>query len=290
MIDDLAARIAAHGTRQGLATAFGRLSLITVDEPIPAADFLYEPMICFIAGGAKTVTIGERRWQVGPGQMFFSSLEVPASCQVQAPYRSAILRLDVGVLTGLLLELDSTPAPAASSDPGGQASVAMTAPLVDAVTRLVGLLDTPEDIPALAPRTEAEVLYRLLQSPIGPRLRQFAVTDSAQARIRAAAAWIRAHHAEPLRIEQIAAIARMSPATLHRQFRAATGMGPISFQKQVRLQEARLLLVAGSATAAEVARTVGYASPTQFNREYRRVYDLPPAQDAARLRRLLTTI
>jgi AraC-like DNA-binding protein len=289
VIDDLAARIAVHGTPEGRGTAVGRLLLIKSDEELPPADFLYEPMICFIAGGAKMVTIGGRRWNVGRGQMFFSSLEVPANCQIQAPYRAAVLRLDVAVLTGLLLELDGStaPAPVPSSDPGGQTSVPMTPPLVEAVTRLVGLLDTPEDISALSLRTEGEVLYRLLQSPIGPSLRQFAVADSAQTRIRAAAAWIRSHHAEPLRIEQIAAIAQMSTATLHRQFKAATGMAPISFQKQVRLQEARRRLLAGGVSAAEVAQAVGYASATQFNREYRRAYGLPPAQDAARLRELL---
>jgi transcriptional regulator GlxA family with amidase domain len=161
------------------------------------------------------------------------------------------------------------------------------APLIDALTRWVGLLDTPGDIPALAARTEAEIVYRLLQTPLAPSLRHFAVTDSAHARIRAAIGWIRAHYNEPVRIEHLAAIAHVSAATLHRQFKAATGMSPIRFQEQVRLQEARRLLVAGTTTAAEVARAVGYASPTQFNREYRRAYGLPPVRDAALLRQRL---
>ena len=162
----------------------------------------------------------------------------------------------------------------------------MPAPLLQAVTRWVQLLDTPGDIPALAARTEAEIVYRLLHSPLAPSLRQFAVTDSAHARIRAAIGWVRAHYNEPVRIEQLASIAHMSTATLHRQFKAATGMSPMSFQQRVRLEEARRLLVAGT-TAAEVADAVGYASPTQFNREYRRTYGLPPVQDAAHLRQRL---
>ena len=162
----------------------------------------------------------------------------------------------------------------------------MPAPLLEAVTRWVRLLDTPGDIPALAARTEAEIVYRLLQTPLAASLRQFAVAESAHARIRAAIGWVRAHYNEPVRIEHLAAIAHVSAATLHRQFKAATGMSPIHFQKQVRLEEARRLLVAGT-TSAEVAHAVGYASPTQFNREYRRTYGLPPAQDAAHLRQRL---
>jgi AraC-like DNA-binding protein len=162
----------------------------------------------------------------------------------------------------------------------------MPAPLIQAVTRWARLLDTPGDIPALAARTEAEIVYRLLHGPLAPGLRQFAVTDSAHGRIRAAAGWIRAHYSEPVRIDHLAAIAHVSAATLHRQFKEATGMSPIRFQKQVRLEEARRLLVTGT-TAAEVAHAVGYASPTQFNREYRRTYGQPPAQDAAHLRQRL---
>ncbi|WP_207931229.1 AraC family transcriptional regulator [Streptomyces sp. 8K308] len=156
--------------------------------------------------------------------------------------------------------------------------------LVDAVTRWVRLLDDPRDIGPLAPGIEAEILYRLLRGPIGPTLRQWAVPDSAVARVRAAARWILAHYAEPLTVDAIAAVAHMSPATPHRHFKAATGMSPLRFQKRLRLQEARRLLLAGDTTATEAARRVGYLSPTQFNREYRGVYGLPPGRDAARVR------
>jgi AraC-like DNA-binding protein len=231
--------------------------------------------------------MGDRQWVVAQGEMFFSAFDLLVTAALrQAPYRSAVLHLDARTIADLLLELDGTTTPAPSEVPA-QMVAPVPAPLLQAVTRWVRLLDTPGDIPALAARTEAEMVYRLLHSPLAPSLRQLAVTDSAHGRIRAAVGWIRAHYNEPVRIEHLAAVAHVSAATLHRQFKAATGMSPIRFQKEVRLQEARRLLVAGTTTAAEVAHAVGYASPTQFNREYHRTYGLPPAQDAADLRQRL---
>jgi AraC-like DNA-binding protein len=199
------------------------------------------------------------------------------------PYRSAVLRLSGRTLADLLLELDGMDRPVLP-DPAGQLAAPMTPELLDAVTRWVRLLDTPADIEPLATRVESEILYRLLAGPLGPALRELALADSTVTRIRDAAAWVCAHYTERLSIEAIAAVAHMSTATLHRHFKTATGMSPLRFQKHLRLQEARRRLVAGDTTAALVADAVGYASATQFNREYRRAYGLPPAQDAARLR------
>jgi AraC-like DNA-binding protein len=289
MLDQLTAAIERHSVGEGLLTAVPRLRLVTIDEAIAPVDMLYEPMICFIGAGVKRTTSGAHVWRTGPGEMFVSAMDVPISATFeQLPYRSAVLHLDPAVLAGLLLEIDDAgPGPAA--EPAGQFIAAMPAGVAEAVTRLVRLLDTPGDIRALAGRTEAEILYRLLGTPLGPALRQLAVADSALARVGAAAGWIRRNYHRPLRIEAIAAVANMSVATLHRQFKAATGMSPIRFQKSLRLQEARRLLLAGDTTATHVAEVVGYASPTQFNREYRRTYGLPPAQDATRLRQRLTT-
>jgi AraC-like DNA-binding protein len=172
----------------------------------------------------------------------------------------------------------------------GQLIAPMTPDLVDAVTRWVRLLDTPDDIRPLAHRIESEILYRLLRGPLGPLLRHSAAAGSGAARVREAAAWILAHYAEPLTVDAIAAVAHMSTATLHRRFKAATGMSPLRFQKHLRLQEARRRLIAGDTPAALVAEAVGYASATQFSREYRRAYGLPPVQDAARLRGRLSPL
>ncbi|BBB01222.1 putative AraC family transcriptional regulator [Actinacidiphila reveromycinica] len=287
-MDQLAAAIARHSDGTWHDAVVPRLTVVALDEPLPPSDLLYEPMICFIAEGAKHSTAGERSWGTRRGEMFLNSLVLPVTAVFESlPYRSAVMRLDGRVLADLLLELDGAdgpPPPAAPAGPEGQISAPMTPEIVDAVTRWVRLLDTPEDIPALAPRVEAEILYRLLGSPLGPLLRRLTPADTAASRVRAAAAWICEHFREPLTVEAVAAVAHMSPATLHRHFKAATGMGPLRFQKHLRLQEARRRLLSGDSTAALVAEAVGYASATQFNREYRRHYGLPPARDAARLR------
>ncbi|NUK10849.1 AraC family transcriptional regulator [Streptomyces lunaelactis] len=284
MVDWLAAAIARHSDGRWSDTAVPRLTVVALDEPVAPADLLYEPMVCFIAGGAKRTVAGDRSWVAGRGEMFLNSLALPVTCVFeQVPYRSAVLRLDSRVLADLLLELDGS-SPRPQPHPAGQGIARMTPELLDAVTRWVRLLDAPEDIRPLAARTESEILYRLLGSPLGPHLRQFALADSGTARVREAAGWISAHYTEPLTVEEIAAVAHMSTATLHRHFKAATGMSPLRFQRHLRLQEARRRLVAGGTTAALVAEAVGYASPTQFSREYRRAYGLPPARDAAHLR------
>jgi AraC-like DNA-binding protein len=290
MLDELAFTIARHSGELWFHTAVPRLSLVNADETAPAAgELLHEPMICFAAEGAKLATAGDRSWLISRGQMFLNSLEVPVTVTTaQIPFRAAVLHLDPELLAGLLLDLDKTDLRALPS-PGGQVAAPLTPELADAMTRLVRLLETPADIGPLAPGIETEILYRLLNSPLAPVLRQFAVDDSNLSRIRAAARWIRENYDQPLSIEIIAATAHMSVATLHRQFKAATGMSPIHFQKQLRLEQARRLLLAGAGSAAQVATIVGYASASQFNREYRRAYGLPPAQDASRLRRRVTT-
>ncbi|MEV7424749.1 MULTISPECIES: AraC family transcriptional regulator [unclassified Streptomyces] len=288
MLDDLAAAIARHSDGLWSDTAVPRLTVVALDELVAPVDIVYEPMICFIADGAKRGVAGDRQWVTGRGQMFLNSLVLPVTAVFErVPYRAAVLRLDSGMLADLLVELDDAEPPT-SPTAGEQISAPIPPQLVDAVTRWVRLLDTPDDIRALAARTESEILYRLLSGPLGAALRQFTLSGSSAARVRAAAAWISAHYTEPLSIDALAAMAHLSPATLHRRFKAATGMSPLRFQKQLRLQEARRRLVTGDTTAALTAEAVGYVSATQFNREYRRAYGLPPAQDAARLRDRLT--
>ncbi|NMO53748.1 AraC family transcriptional regulator [Actinoplanes sp. TBRC 11911] len=288
MLDELSAAVARHSAALWTHTAVPRLSLVSVEETA-SAELLHEPMICFAVEGAKRTTAGDRTWLIRRGDLFLNSLEVPVTASAhQAPFRCVVLRLDATVLAGLLLELDTTELRALPS-PDGQVAAPITPELADAVTRWVRLLDTPADIGPLASGIETEILYRLLNGPVAPVLRQFAIADSSLSRIRAAARWIRENYDQPLSIETIAATAHMSVATLHRQFKAATGMSPIRFQKQLRLQEARRLLLARAGSAAQVATVVGYASPSQFNREYRRAFGLPPAQDASRLRQRVTT-
>jgi AraC-like DNA-binding protein len=284
MLDALAGAIARHCDGFWVESAVPRLTLVAAGEAPPAVDMVYTPMLCFVASGAKRTTAGDRNWLVDAGRMFVSSLEVPVTAAFERlPYRSAVLLLDQQQLADQLLELGAA-ADEPRPDPGGLTSAPMSPELIDAVTRWVCLLDAPDDIGPLAGRIEGEILYRLLSGPLAAVLRQFALADSHVTQVRRAAGWIREHFARPLRIDAIAAVAHMSPATLHRHFRSATGMSPLQYQKVLRLQEARRLLIAGDTTAAIVGERVGYASATQFNREYRRAYGAPPARDATRLR------
>lgn len=284
MLDELAAVVARHCHGLWRDTEVPRQNIVAIDEPLTNIDLQYETMACFVVDGAKLAMAGDRGWLTGRGDMFLSTVGMPVTATFErTPYRAVSLRLDGGPLADLLLELDGTGSTAAP-ETDRLLTVPMTPELVDAVTRWVRLLDTPADIAPLAPRVEAEILYRLLAGPLGPTLRQLAMTDSPVSRVRRAAGWITAHYTERITVEDVAAEAHMSTATLHRHFKAATGMSPLRFQKHLRLQEARRRLVAGDVTAAMVAEAVGYVSASQFNREYRRAYGLPPLQDAARLR------
>ncbi|MGW1777931.1 AraC family transcriptional regulator N-terminal domain-containing protein [Streptomyces sp. NPDC002143] len=288
MLDRLAHAIERHCQGPWSETAVPRLSLVALDELMEPIDVTYEPMVCFIADGSKRTVAGDRSWATPRGQMLLVTLDLPVTAAFEkVPYRSAVIRLDNRALAAVQLELDEAGPPApqpVAAEIAAEIAAPMAPELVDAVTRWIQLLDTPEDIGPLAPRIESEILYRLLRSPLGPVLRHWSLADSAAARIRTTARWICDHYTEPLGIDEIAEVARMSPATLHRHFKAATGMSPLKFQKHLRLQEARRRLFAGAVTAAQAAQAVGYVSATQFNREYRRAYGLPPGQDAAHLR------
>jgi transcriptional regulator GlxA family with amidase domain len=155
--------------------------------------------------------------------------------------------------------------------------------MLDPWSRLLALLDAPEDIAVLAPMLEREILYRLLQGPQGDALRQIARADSRLSQVRRSVEWIRTHFDEAIRVDTLAEIAGMSPASFHRHFRAATAMSPLQYQKVLRLQEARRLMVV-SASTTQAAHRVGYESASQFSREYTRMFGVPPSRDAERLR------
>ncbi|MGN6315114.1 helix-turn-helix domain-containing protein, partial [Trinickia sp.] len=158
---------------------------------------------------------------------------------------------------------------------------AATPPLIDAAVRLLRLLDAPDDVPALAPLIEREILYRLLRGPHADMLRQIAFHTGRIFRIQKAIAFIRQHYAEAFAIDDLASIADMSVSTFHAQFKAATHMSPLRFRTQIRLQEARRLMLVEGLGAAEAGFRVGYESPSQFSREYGRLFNAPPRRDAA---------
>lgn len=248
---------------------------------------LYRSMICFILQGSKDVAIRDDLLRYDASRYLVSALDLPLSGQIHdaddgSPYVSISLVLE----PALLAEVASTvPAVREAEAPSsGIAINPMTPPLRDTLLRLMGLLDTPADIPVLAPMAERELLYRLIQGPQGRLLRHIAQPEGALGRIRRAVEWIRDNGNTPLRIEALCDAAGMSRASLHRHFVALTGLSPIQYQKQLRLQEARQLLLSGDRTASDVAYAVGYESASQFSREYLRQFGAPPVRDVRKLR------
>lgn len=283
MLDDIAARIVAHSVAVRTQTEVPDLSLIAADRKIEPTDLVYEPMICFVVAGTKRVDFGARSQLASRGEMMLNSTIVPAVATFEeVPYLSVIMTLDPATLTTLMVEMNTPADDQASTASPGQLTAPMSADLIDAVGRWVRLLDDPDDIAVLGPRIEAEIVYRLLTSPLGSELRQFAAADSAAARIRTVASWMCEHYDEALRVDELAQMALMSPATFHRWFRTATGQSPMRFHRQIRLQHARRLLARGD-SAAQAAAAVGYSSPNQFSREYRDFYGAPPRRDVDRL-------
>ena len=285
-LTNLALRHARNGNRVPMA----RVGLYSTDVPGLPVPALYPPMLCIILQGKKEVAIGSRLLHYDTASYLLGSLQVPAEgriveASVEEPYVAASLEIDSGLLAELVAErlLD-----AGRSDDGemfGFGVSHMTPELEDAWTRLLRLLDSPQDIPVLAPMIEREILYRILQGPQGHLLRQIASADSRLAQVRNSIDHLRRNFDRHVRMDDLAAVAGMSSATFNRHFRAATAMSPLQFQKALRLQEARRRMIA-DADAARAGHGVGYESISQFSREYARMFGAPPARDAARLRQL----
>ncbi|ANL68477.1 AraC family transcriptional regulator protein (plasmid) [Rhizobium phaseoli] len=286
---DLALRHARSGMT---VTPIQRLEIGVGQAISGTAPCLYRSMICFILQGSKDVVIHDTLLRYDSAQYLVSALDLPLSGQIHdadggRPYVAVSLVLDPAVLA----EIASTMPPVRDADaPGiGIAINPMTPPLRDTLLRLLALLDTPADIPVLAPMAERELLYRLLQGPQGRLLRHIAQPEGALGRIRRAVEWIRDNQNGRLRIEALCDASGMSRASLHRHFVALTGLSPIQYQKQLRLQEARQLLLSGDRTASDVAFAVGYESASQFSREYLRQFGAPPVRDIRQLRQTISS-
>jgi AraC-like DNA-binding protein len=286
--DELSALIAQHCTETRTTTAIPGVSLVCSETPTLPVGVVYEPMLCIVAQGAKRTLLGNTVVDYHAGQYLVVSVDLPVAGSVvqarpDAPYLAMSLTLNQTLLADMLLSLPSKYPPVVAKQ-SGLAVSPMTPELLEAAVRLLRLLDTPVDIPVLAPLMEREILYRLLTGGQNLMLRQIALAHSHMALVSRAISWIRSNFAEPLHIEAVAQKAHMSASTFHRHFKAVTAMSPLQYQKQIRLQEARRLLLAGQADAASVGFAVGYESPSQFSREYARMFGQPPLRDAARLR------
>lgn len=260
-----------------------RESIIT--EPISRVN---EPSFCIILQGEKEVLLGEERFLYGPGHYIVASVDLPVTGQVfKASTESPYLALKLEFTTSQILEvLNETDYQIGQGKNTKRAMfVSRVGPsLLDAVLRLARLLEYPKHISVLAPLYKKEIIYWILQGPHGEALEQMALEGSNASRIREVIDHIMNNYEKSFRIEALAEIANMSVSSLHRHFKEVTAMSPIQFQKQLRLQEARRLLLAESTDVAEVAFRVGYESQSQFSREYSRMFGFPPRVDLNRMR------
>jgi len=273
-------------------TGIPRVAMVQGEIPEHMLAAVYAPMINLILQGSKTMTVGDRTLRYDPATYFVMSIELPAVGTVHPaasgePYLALRLTLDPTVLSTLLTDLPSpTRHSENESENGDDAgfSVAATTPaLMDAWLRMLRLMNSPEEVAALAPVYEREILYRVLQGPHGWMLRDIAAPDTAMARVSQAIQWIRRDFAEPIRVETLAQKAAMSVSAFHRHFKAITTLSPLQYQKRVRLLQARMLMVAGAKSVTNAAFEVGYESATQFSRDYTRIFGLPPSRDAERI-------
>ncbi|MDE3735346.1 MULTISPECIES: AraC family transcriptional regulator [Pseudomonas] len=269
-------------------TAIPGLTLFRTAQPSEPLHCLYEPALGLVVQGRKKVLLGEETYYYGPSQFLVVSVDLPVIGQVidaspEVPFLSLRLDLDPKEISALLMELPS-PAPSPQACPRCLSVSGLGDSLQDAVLRLLRLLDTPEDIPVLAPLVRREILYRLLRGEQCAQLRQIASSGTQGHRIGRAVNWLRQNFHQPLQIERLASEVNMSTSALHHHFKAMTAMSPLQFQKQLRLQEARRLMLVEALDAASAGGRVGYESPSQFSREYSRLFGAPPLRDIARLR------
>ncbi|WP_159591060.1 AraC family transcriptional regulator [Chelativorans xinjiangense] len=281
-------RLASRAENRRTETGIPRVAMVQGEIPEHELSAVYEPMVNLILTGSKTMTVGDRTFHYDPATYFVMSVDLPAVGSVHAadtgePYLAISLTLDPPVVANLLADL---PKPAGGGLYGSGFSVApVTSDLLDAWLRMLRLMERPDEIVALAPAYEREILFRVLQGPLGWMLRDTAMPDTALSRIGVAIQWIRENFARPLRVEALAEMAALSASAFHRHFKAVTALSPLQYQKRIRLLRARSLLIAGEGNATSIAFGVGYESPTQFSREYARHFGLPPSKDAERLRR-----
>lgn len=281
----LAERIArwAKPEDQPPETAIPSLDLRRFDGPTEVAAYLHEPSICLIAQGAKRVLLGEEIYEFDAHHFLLTSVNLPVMAQIteaspEAPYLSLMLKLDQRELAQLMVD-KNLPSPRTQQASRAMAVSGVSAPLLGAFRRLIDLLEQPEDIPILAPLIQREIFYRLLTGEQGARLRQIAAAGSHSQQIARAINWLKGNYQKPLRVDDLAAQTGMSTSNFHHHFRSLTAMSPLQFQKRLRLSEARRLMLMESLDAATASFQVGYESPSQFSREYSRLFGAPPLRD-----------
>lgn len=271
-------------------TAVPGLSLFRRNEPTDPITGMYEPSVCLVAQGAKRVLLGDDTYVYDAHHYLITSVHLPTVVQIieasrEKPYLGLRLMLDQREISQLMVD-SNLPPPRVQQSSRGMATGEVTLPLLTAIQRLIDLLAEQQDIPILAPIIQREIIYRLLVGDQGERLRQIASAGSQSHQIARAIDWLKGNYRQPLRIDELAAEVRMSSSTFHHHFRSMTALSPLQFQKQLRLQEARRLMLAEHMDAANAAFQVGYESPSQFSREYNRLFGAPPLRDISKLRQM----
>jgi AraC-like DNA-binding protein len=287
-LEDLRSLIARHARADMTTEIDGVLLAAKAHSEVAAS--MSGSVMALIAQGKKRIALGERVYEYGAGQYLVASVDLPVTGQFidASPEHPALgfgLMLQPAAIAEVLLQAPPGSAPPAPSGaPPSMVVSDASAELLDAVVRLVRLLDTPRDAAVLAPLIKREILWRLVLGEQGAAVRQLGLADSHVSQIARTVRWIREHYAEAFRVEDLARLAGMSASAFYRNFQAVTAMSPIQFQKQIRLQEARLLLAANPRDVGSVGFRVGYESASQFSREYRRQFSRPPSEDAQLLR------
>jgi len=273
------------------ATAIDTMIVMRSDQPKPPAHMISRPALCVVAQGAKWATIGGNRLEYRAGQALLIGVETPSIGQVVEahpgePCLVLAFELDLAIMRSVAEELEHPPG--MSGEIGHGVFVTdFQGPLADCALRLVRLLDTPKAIPALYPVIMREICYWLLTGPHGGEVARIALANSPSRNVIGALHSLRDRFREAVRVDELAAIARMSPSAFHRQFKALTALTPLQYQKQLRLLEARRLLVSRSFNVETAAFEVGYESPSQFSREYTRMFGAPPKRDVKHLQAVL---
>lgn len=283
-------RLASRAENRRTETGIPRVAMVQGEVPEHLLAAVYDPMINLILTGSKTMTVGERTFHYDPATYFVMSVGLPAVGAVHPaatgePYLAVSLTLDPAIVAALIRDL---PVDVCRTLSGSGFSVApVNGELLDAWVRMLRLIDRPDEIAVLAPAYEREILFRVLQGPLGWMLRDVASPDTALSRIGVAIDWIRRNFTEQIRVEALADMAALSVSAFHRHFKAVTALSPLQYQKRIRLLHARSQLIAGQGSATSIAFSVGYESPNQFSREYARLFGLPPSKDLVNAARAL---
>ncbi len=286
-VDDLANMVARFVRSDGVhTTPVPRLDLIRSLRPTQDLHTVHEPALCLIVQGAKRVMLADHIYDYDPAKFLVVSFDLPiigqiTSASVTEPYLCIRIGIDAGALSDLAIDM---PWDDELSSKGPGLFLGETTPdILSAATRLVQLIEAPDDIPALAKLYERELLYRIIRSPGGQAVLRSVYGPGQGKQIARVIASIKKNYREPFEMARLAEEAHLQPSALHQHFKAMTLMSPLQYHKRLRLQEARRLMLFEDQTAAQAAFSVGYESPSQFSREYRRQFGLPPMKDVEAL-------